>query len=286
MPLCPNCKKEYSDDVLCPECNIPLVEELQNTEKNTLLVQMEASKLEFAEKLIGYLSYSDIIATYSIDKKTELLSIYVSKEDVSKAKRCFQAFYTVEAELEMENAARKAAGETLEEPKGLEDELEFFAKSKKRFTTRSRVYIKKEEQYTDYKSSANMFLFFGLVGILFILLNVIGIIQILITPFSLFVMGLMFFAFLVISILSYKKAIVLKKEIGEEQETVKELTRWLENAVTREELEACEQEGSDEIIYLKKIALLKSSLTQGFPELDDAFADHFIEEFYNTHYEK
>ena len=59
MPWCPKCKNEYRAGVeICADCNVPLVADLnapENIEATTLLVQMDASKIEFAEKL----NYSD-----------------------------------------------------------------------------------------------------------------------------------------------------------------------------------------------------------------------------------
>ena len=149
------------------------------------------------------------------------------------------------------------------------------------------VYVKKEERYDDYKSSAGMFLGFGIIGLVFVVLNLTGVLKLLTASFSLIVMCAMFVAFIVIGILSYKKAASIKEEAAQETQVVKDLTRWLENAVTREELEACEEEADGaELAYLKKIELLRNTLSQAFPEIDDSFMDQFIEDFYNSHFEE
>ena len=285
MPWCPKCKNEYRAGVeICADCNVPLVADLnapESIEATTLLVQMDASKIEFAEKLIAYLAYSSVHAVSSVDEANNILSIFVAEKDVAQAKRCFQAFYTVEAEQEMENAAKKAAGEPLE----TEEEEQYIHKEKK--PASAGVYVKKEERYNDYKSSGSMFLGFGIVGLVFVVLNLTGVLKLLTASFSLIVMCAMFIAFIVIGILSYKKAGTIKEEAAQETQVIKDLTRWLENAVTREELEACEEEADGaELVYLKKIELLKSTLANAFPEIDDSFMDQFIEEFYNSHYEE
>ena len=54
-----------------------------------------------------------------------------------------------------------------------------------------------------------------------------------------------------------------------------------------EELEACEQDADGaELAYLKKIELLRNTLSQAFPEIDDSFLDQFVEDFYNSHFEE
>ena len=132
-----------------------------------------------------------------------------------------------------------------------------------------------------------MFLVFGIVGLAFVILNLTGVLKLLTASFSLLVMTAMFIAFIVIGILSYKKAGNIKEEAAQETEVIKELTRWLENAVTREELEACEEEAAGaELAYLKKLELLRSTLAQAFPEIDDSFLDQFVEDFYNSHFEE
>lgn len=286
MPWCPKCKNEYRAGIeVCADCNVPLVADLnapENIEATTLLVQMDASKIEFAEKLIAYLAYSSVHAVSSVDETENILSIFVAEKDVTQAKRCFQAFYTVEAEQEMENAAKKAAGELVEE----EEETEHYIQKEKK-PVNAGVYVKKEERYNDYKSSAGMFLGFGIIGLVFVVLNLIDVLKLLTVSFSLLVMTAMFVAFIVIGILSYKKAGSIKEEAAQETEVIKELTRWLENAVTREELEVCEQDADGaELAYLKKIELLRNTLAQAFPEIDDSFLDQFVEDFYNSHFEQ
>ena len=288
MPWCPKCKNEYRAGVeVCADCNVPLVADLnesENEDATALLVQMDASKIEFAEKLIAYLAYSSVHASSSVDEENNILSIFVAEKDVAQAKRCFQAFYTVEAEQEMENAAKKAAGELVDEE---EDDEQHYIISKEKKPVNAGVYVKKEERYDDYKSSAGMFLAFGIIGLVFVILNVIGVLELLTVSFSLLVMCAMFVAFIVIGVLSYKKAAAIKEEAAQETQVVKDLTRWLENAVTREELEACEEEADGaELAYLKKIELLKTTLADAFPEIDDSFLDQFVEDFYNSHFEE
>ena len=107
MPWCPNCKTEYREGIThCADCKTELVEEykdavLQNA--TAMLVNVEAGDYSVAKKLHDFLAYSGI--TSVILTEGEKVGVYVVPEELSKAKKCFKAFYSVEMELAMQRNA-------------------------------------------------------------------------------------------------------------------------------------------------------------------------------------
>jgi uncharacterized membrane protein YkvA (DUF1232 family) len=95
MPWCPKCKAEFVDGITeCSDCKVPLVDELPEEEE--LFALYQTKKESIAKKLVKYLEYSGVDVTSEFSEEDSQYHILVSKEQVKKAKKYFDAFFAVE----------------------------------------------------------------------------------------------------------------------------------------------------------------------------------------------
>ncbi|QHQ62350.1 hypothetical protein Ana3638_17455 [Anaerocolumna sedimenticola] len=150
----------------------------------------------------------------------------------------------------------------------------------------STVYVKKEEQYKDYKSSASTFIVVSVLGIAVLILNAVGIINIFAGPMPYIVMGALFIAFLYIGISSYAKAQKIEKEIDDENNVTQSINDWLTQNVTAEQLDALtDPSETAEIRFFHKLEKMKEMITAQFGEMNESYLDLLVEEYYNNHFE-
>ncbi len=98
MPWCPKCKTEYKKGVaVCVDCGSELSDEQPEIYDYSKLCTLE--KKEVAEKLIKYLEYSNIISHFEYEENELGYVVYVRDDELKKAKKAFNAFYSVELEL-------------------------------------------------------------------------------------------------------------------------------------------------------------------------------------------
>lgn len=151
---------------------------------------------------------------------------------------------------------------------------------------KSTVYVKKEEEYKDLFSSAITFLVVSVIGIVVLLLNSLGIIKIFYGLLPLIVMGGMMIAFLLVGVFSLRKALIVKSQISEENETTKLILNWLSDNITYELLEEkSRMADSFEEKFYHHIEFMKDMVNTQFGELNDSYLERLLEEFYNTHFD-
>lgn len=155
---------------------------------------------------------------------------------------------------------------------------------------KSSVYVKKADRYEDVGSSAIMFLGFGGVGFLVVILNILHILNLpffnIINDVSKFSLLVIFIAFFIIGIFSWKKAKQLKSQIGEEENITEKINQWMEKNFTKEFLEQhTDTSLSNEVNFLNQIGEMKQLLILAFPDVESNYLDMLIEEYYNSHFE-
>ncbi len=164
------------------------------------------------------------------------------------------------------------------------DEIKEIYNKRNKKIEKPTTYVKKEEQYKDLMSSAVTFLVVSIMGIIILILNIIGVINIFYGLIPLVVMGALFLAFFIIGISSLKKAKVTKGQISEENRVTSMINDWLRAHIIDEELnELTSTANSEGERFYQKIAIMKDMVNNQFGELDDAYLEHVLEEFYNNH---
>ena len=157
----------------------------------------------------------------------------------------------------------------------------------------SLIHTQAGKQADEERSSAYTFLIVGGLGFILDILFALGILKLPITGYmkiimSLF-MGIVFFIFIVIGVLSYKKTFVLTSKAEKESDLTAEIKSWFYREFTREQIEALisndnDSKDSEEQLYFTRTDIMKRTMELHFPGLEESFSDHLLEEIYTEYY--
>lgn len=155
----------------------------------------------------------------------------------------------------------------------------------------SKTYVEKSVKYDDMKSTAYSFLFVGCAGIVFLILVLAGVLPLQFADYMKYmmaiVMGGLFFAFLLVGFLSFRKLNTLKAEIALEQQNYSAAHGWFFDHFTAESLDdACLVSGADGIQqrYFCRSNYMKKMIMEQFEDFEESFTDYLIERFYEELY--
>ena len=139
-----------------------------------------------------------------------------------------------------------------------------------------------KDMQSETKSSAWTFLLVGSGGFLIITLALIGFIKLPFSIFSLAIMEIMFFIFLIVAGLSFKKAISMLDDISKESTLEEKISDWAKENLTPESLTVdLDENTTNEMKYFMVTELMRERMMLAFPELDDAYAEELTERYYN-----
>ena len=151
--------------------------------------------------------------------------------------------------------------------------------------TGGNLYENNTDKYKDNLSSAITFFICGGIGIILMILNDVGIIKFITKDSSSFifiniVLGVLFIGFIAIGIWSLKYSNKIKAKAEKEDQTAKDVFSWLDDNVTKEDIEDSYSETiQEEMKYFNRTAYVKEQLTAQFAELSDEEAENFSEQF-------
>ena len=291
MAWCPKCKMEYREGItVCADCGTPLVEEF--TEKEEQVVVLLTDKEDLAKRFHDFLEYSGVTgALLGFVEESSQYSVSVPVSKQKEAKRLYTGFYLAETEKELEAVAAKTASadtDSASEAEELAEELTEAEPEEEIHNLResASVYVKKEDKYKDFSSTAWTFLVVGIAGLIFTILNILGYFSIFGNPVSYTAAAIIFLGCLFVSGSSFKSAKAAKGQIAEENRFTKEVKEWMENNIRETNLLTVQDEAiSDEINFLNKMTYIKKAVTDQFGSMDEAFLDEITEEFYNNHFD-
>lgn len=139
-----------------------------------------------------------------------------------------------------------------------------------------------KDMQSETKSSAWTFLLVGSGGFLIITLALIGFIKLPFSIFSLAIMEIMFFIFLIVAGLSFKKAMSMLDDISKESTLEEKISDWVKENLTPESLTVdLDENTTNEMKYFMVTELMRERMMLAFPELDDAYAEELAEHYYN-----
>ena len=139
-----------------------------------------------------------------------------------------------------------------------------------------------KDMQSETKSSAWTFLLVGSGGFLIITLALIGFIKLPLSIFSLAIMEIMFFIFLIVAGLSFKKAMSMLDDISRESTLGEKISDWAKENLTPESLTVdLDENTTSEMKYFMVTELMRERMMHAFPELDDAYAEELSERYYN-----
>lgn len=151
--------------------------------------------------------------------------------------------------------------------------------------TGGNLYENNTDKYKDNLSSAITFFICGGIGIILMILNDVGIIKFITKDSSSFifiniVLGVLFIGFIAIGIWSLKYSNKIKAKAEKEDQTAKDVFSWLDDNVTKEDIEDSYSENiQEEMKYFNRTAYVKEQLTAQFAEFSDEEAENFSEQF-------
>lgn len=291
MPWCPKCKNEYVAGVTtCADCGCELVETLSE-EKVSIYFGKEEEllvPLSFLKK--NGIESAEIIKAEDAaeaDAETEIFELFVAESDVDKAKKVMRAVL---------QAANDLSAEMVEQP----DESDEAKEQDDNPNEYVGVYKNSEQKAAEFKDSAYTLIGVGGIGLVAIILLACGVLPFRIpfaSPYLMYgVMGTMFLIFIIVGVRSMQSAKIYKKQALSESNLKDEIMKWCQDNLSAERidflvLDKIKQESGEEIDierimeeekYFKRSQVIRDQVVHNFMNIDEAFLDNLIDEFYST----
>lgn len=185
--------------------------------------------------------------------------------------------------------SEEMGAEASEEPEELtpEELAEAAAEAKERNTWR-RQYQNSAQKAEDNKSSAYTLLVIGVLGLIAVGLVLAGVIPLyqnagVTKYFVCGVMGALFIIFLVLGVISMKNFKTLSADVESEKLLVEQMRKWCGENLGAEQIDEGLFEGgefSEEQKYFMRTDKMKQRIEGKFMNLEEAFLDHFIDDYY------
>ena len=158
------------------------------------------------------------------------------------------------------------------------------------------AYQNSASKAEDNRTSAYTLLFVGIVGFILVLLIFVGVIPLYqnetTTKYLMCgVMGAMFILFIVFGSVSMRNSKILFIKAKSEDSLLSELTKWCERNLNAEQIDAglfddtTGQTIAEEQKYFKRSDRMKTIISDNFMNLDEAFLEHFVDEYYQEIFE-
>ena len=296
MPWCPNCNAEYQDGYTeCSDCGVALVDSIEEDIELVPFFQSEDKKI--AEKLVSYLKYSNMPSEMSYSEENEVYLVNIPPRMEKEARKLYQAFYFVEREnilngktnsdqtpdpmvevlvddVEPQYSEEGETEESIDSVEEAEDE-----------DVEKGAYVFKADRYKDLAGTVGIFLFFGIVGLVFVILNMAGILTILNGWIPNVVMGALFLSFLYVALSTRQRAQKIRAEIAVENKLTEDINAWLKENVTKDYLTSIHNDNvSEELNYIKMTDTIKKLLIKNFGKQNLSYLDRLVEEYYNNNF--
>lgn len=307
MPWCPKCKNEYVEGVsVCADCGCDLVASLEELEQSPLCT----GPAEDLDQMIVFLK-SNRITSARMEPSAEdgLYDVYVNAAERKMAEKAVPVFYQMmrkegrlaecpEAIADEENGEESASEELIsdeaQEPEELPEDMANAVHLGRmmRGSESEGTYEEASKKAEEYKSGAYTLIVVGLLGLIALVLLISGVLPVRLNPSSqlmtCLVMGALFAIFLVLGIQSWRSYQKLLKKAETENGQRKELLTWCEENLSATQIDAGVpdlEESAEEMRYFKRAEAMKVKIMEAFPDLEDGYLDHFIDEMYSKIYE-
>lgn len=278
MAWCPNCKNEYKEGISrCLDCDCDLIEHLEDMDR-VYILEGEESQLT---RCNDFLIYNKLISGKVEQSEVEDgYRLSVIPEDEIKATKILTIFLQQEA-LNQES-------ETYELQ---EDQTEDSSIQKEVLKRESGLYEKSTVKAKEYESTAYLLIILGFVGMVVMLLGYLDYLSLPFSNLSYIALGLFFLLFLLFGIQSLSSSKRLKEKGTTEERLEEELKNYLKTEYNKDYLDEKvknslgEHEVSEEILYFKRIEIMKEDVLLQYPAMDESFLDAILDEHYQELYE-
>ena len=243
---------------------------LQNDDKKETMSILISDESDRISRILEFLTYSGVDAEKKFDEESDIYQLSVPDSQYDKATALLKIYMEQEPD------------EPEEEP---EPEL----------TGSYGSFVGSEEKYKDTSSSAFAFLTVGALVIVVLILCAFHILPFPLTlgeqPIMFAALALISVVFLIIGLLSLKKANAYKAHIKTEADLEKTAIDWFLKTYTAKELDHTIEasEGTlprSEVLCLKRLSLIRDYLLREFSSLTENHADSLSEIIYQKLFEE
>lgn len=274
MAWCPKCKNEYRDGVtVCADCGCELVTEEQYDDLVPLVFGDE-EQMNSLKKYLEFNKLKGVMLRFS--EEDGVYELLVRNQDKGSAGAMMKVFFQQEAmarEAEDSDKSDFRVSEEISKPVAEEEGKD----------VRPTVYFNNTERAEENRSSAWMLLIMGAVGLVAMILGMLDVIPLRLGNSYMFygVMCTVFFLFLIMGVVSMKNAKLFAKKAESENTLRDAMTKWYQENLNADSINAeldITEDVTDEVVYFKRVQILKDKFNCQFMNLDQAFLEHYIDD--------
>ena len=154
-----------------------------------------------------------------------------------------------------------------------------------------KVYVSKESKKEETKSTAYSFLLVSVFGFIALILFATGVLPVHGADYMkimlCIVMGVMLLIFFVIGIVSLRQLKTLGTQAEKENDLSSEIISWFTSTYSAKDIdESMDEEVFDQDLYFKRYEIMTRFLSKQYPDLEETFLDHLVEELYGNLFEE
>lgn len=154
-----------------------------------------------------------------------------------------------------------------------------------------KVYVSKESKKEETKSTAYSFLLVSVIGFIALILFATGALPVHVADYMkimlCIVMGAMLLIFFAIGIVSLRQLKTLGTQAEKENDLSSEIISWFTSTYSAEDIDkSMEEEVFDQDLYFKRYEIMTRFLSKQYPDLEETFLDHLVEELYGNLFEE
>ena len=154
-----------------------------------------------------------------------------------------------------------------------------------------KVYVSKESKKEETKSTAYSFLLVSVFGFIALILFATGALPVHVADYMkimlCIVMGVMLLIFFVIGIVSLRQLKTLGTQAEKENDLSSEIISWFTSTYSAKDIdESMDEEVFDLDLYFKRYEIMTRFLSKQYPDLEETFLDHLVEELYGNLFEE
>ena len=154
-----------------------------------------------------------------------------------------------------------------------------------------KVYVSKESKKEETKSTAYSFLLVSVFGFIALISFATGVLPVHVADYMkimlCIVMGVMLLIFFVIGIVSLRQLKTLGTQAEKENDLSSEIISWFTSTYSAKDIdESMDEEVFDQDLYFKRYEIMTRFLSKQYPDLEETFLDHLVEELYGKLFEE